>query len=171
MDFKFDNPYFRNGVAKMKEEYINPFIESAQSVLSMVCGIEAKSSNVFLRQSPFLVNHVIIMVGFIGEIKGQVFYELSLDTTKNIVSTMMGGIPVEELDEMSKSAISEMGNMFMGNTSILFANKNINIDITPPSLLVGEKIEISNNAPTIVILLELQGIGTLTMNVMSKELM
>jgi chemotaxis protein CheX len=78
--------------------------------------------------------------------------------------------PVEELDEMSKSAISEMGNMIMGNTGSIFASKDINIDITPPSLLIGEKIEISNKVPTIVIPIELQGVGTLTINVMSEDL-
>lgn len=154
----------------MKEEYISPFIESAQSVLNMVCGIEVTSNNISLRSSPFLVNHVIIMFGFIGEIRGQVFFELSLDTTKGIVSSMMGGLPIVELDEISKSAISEMGNMIMGNTSIIFANKNIDLDITPPSLLIGEKMEISNKAPAIVIPLDLQGLGTLTINVTSDGL-
>jgi chemotaxis protein CheX len=83
---------------------------------------------------------------------------------------MMGGIPVTELDEMSKSAVSEMGNMIMGNATTFFANKNIGIDITPPSLLTAERIEMSSKVPSIVIPLELEGFGTITINVSAEEL-
>lgn len=154
----------------MKVEYINPFIEASQSVLQMLCGISAKLGKVYLRDSPLLVNQVVIMIGVIGKVKGQVSFELSLDTAKRIASAMMGGMPVTELNEISKSAVSEMGNMIMGNTSTIFANKNINIDITPPSLLTGEKIEISNKVPTIAVPMELEGLGTLTINVTAEEI-
>lgn len=154
----------------MKIEYINPFIEAAQSVMKMLSGIEAKPDKAYLRNSPFFVNQVVIMIGVIGKIKGQVCFELSIDTAKNIASVMMGGLPVTELDEISKSAVSEMGNMIMGNASTTFADKSMNIDITPPYLLTGEKIEISNKVPTIVVPLELKGVGTITVNIMAEEL-
>jgi chemotaxis protein CheX len=59
--------------------------------------------------------------------------------------------------------------MIMGNTSTLFANQSINIDITPPSLLTGEKIELSNRLSTIVVPLNLEGIGTVSINVAAEE--
>lgn len=154
----------------MKAEYINPFIEAAQSVIKMLCGIEAKLGKVYLRNSPFSVNQVVIMIGVIGKIKGQVFFELSVDTAKKVASVMMGGMLVEELDEISKSAVSEMGNMILGNASTIFADKDISISITPPSLLTGEKIQISNKVSTIVVPLELEGLGTVTVNVAAEEL-
>jgi chemotaxis protein CheX len=92
-----------------------------------------------------------------------------VDTAKNIASVMMGGMPVDEFDEISRSAVSEMGNMIMGNTSTLFANQSVNIDITPPSLLTGEKIELSNKISTIVVPLELEGLGTISINVAAEE--
>lgn len=153
----------------MKAEYINTFIEAAQSVMSMVCGVEAKLGKVHLRNSPYAVNQVIIMIGVIGKIKGQVWFELSVETAKNIASVMMGGMPVEEFDEISRSAVSELGNMIMGNTSTLFANQSVNIDITPPSLLTGEKIELSNKIATIVVPLELKGLGIFSINVAADE--
>lgn len=153
----------------MKAEYINPFIEAARSVIKMLCGTETKLGKVYLRNSPFSVNQVAIMIGVIGKMKGQVCFELSMDTSIKIASTMMGGMPVVELDEISKSAVSEMGNMIMGNASTIFADKNINIDITPPSLLTGEKIQISNRGTTIVVPLELEGIGNITVNITAEE--
>lgn len=153
----------------MKAEYINTFIEAAQSVMHMVCDADAKIGKLHLRNSPYSVNQVIIMIGVIGKIKGQVWFELSNETARNIASIMMGGVPIPELDEISKSAVSEMGNMIMGNTSTLFANQSIKIDITPPSLLTGEKIELSNRLSTIVVPLNLEGIGTVSINVAAEE--
>ena len=155
----------------MKVEYINPFIEAAQSVIKTICGIDAKLGKVYLRSSSFSVHQVVIMIGVIGRIKGQVCFELSIETAKKIASAMMGGMPVVELDEISKSAVSEMGNMIMGNTSTIFAIKSISIDITPPSLLTGEKIEISNKISTMVVPLELKGVGTISINVAAEELL
>lgn len=153
----------------MKAEYINPFIESAQSVVNMLLGIEIKLGKVYLKSSPFLVNQTVIIIGIIGKIKGQVYFELATDSAKKIASAMMGGMTIVELDEMSKSAVSEMVNMIMGNTSTAFAKKNIKVDITPPTLLMGEKIEISSKTPTIVVPLELEGLGTIAINVAVEE--
>jgi chemotaxis protein CheX len=154
----------------MKVEYINPFVEASQSVFKMLCGIEVTLGRIYLRSSSFSVNQTVVMIGLIGKVTGQVYFELSIDTTKRIASAMMGGIPIVELDEISKSAISEMVNMIMGNTSMIFASENINIDITPPSLLMGEKIEILNKVSTVVIPLKLEGLGTIAINVAVEEI-
>ncbi len=153
----------------MKAEYINPFIESAQSVVNMLLGIEIKTGKAYLKNPPFLVNQTVIIIGVIGKIKGQVYFELTTDTTKKIASGMMGGMTITELDEISKSAVSEMVNMIMGNTSTIFAKKNIEVDITPPTLLIGDKIEISHKDSIIVVPLELEGLGTIAINVAVEE--
>ncbi len=152
----------------MNVEYINPFIEASQSVIKTLCGKNSKLGKVYLRNSPLSVNQVVIMIGVFGKIKGQVCFELSKETAKKLASVMMGGMPVVELDEISKSAVSEMGNMIMGNASTLFAKKNISIDITPPSLLTGERIEMSNKIPTIVVPIDIDGIGTLSINIAAE---
>lgn len=153
----------------MKADYINSFIEASQLVLKMICSIDAKLGKIYLKNSPFSVNQVIIMIGLVGEIRGQVYLELPVETAKKIASIMMGGIPIAELDEMGKSAVSEMGNMIMGNACTILANKKIQIDITPPSLLTGDNIEISNKHSTIVVPLELQEFGIINFNIVAEE--
>ena len=153
----------------MKVEYINPFITAAQSMVKTLCAVDAKLGKVFLKKSPYAVDQVIILIGVVGEIKGQVCFELSVETAKKIASIMMGGVPVMELDEISKSAVAELGNMIMGNAATIFESKNTGIDITPPSLLMGERIEISNEFPTISVPLELEGLGKLFINVNAEE--
>jgi chemotaxis protein CheX len=62
-----------------------------------------------------------------------------------------------------------MGNMIMGNAGVLLADYNIDFEITPPSLLTGEKIQISSKYPTLVIPLEIGEWGQLAINVSVKE--
>ena len=61
-----------------------------------------------------------------------------------IASAMMMGMKITELDEMSKSAIAESANMILGNAATILYNKGIKIEITPPSLMTGENIQISH---------------------------
>lgn len=149
----------------MNVEYINPFIEAAQSVLKVLCNAEAVLGKVCMKSSPYSAGQMIIVVGVVGEIRGQVCFELSQETAKNIASAMMGGMPFDEIGDIGKSAISEMGNMIMGNTCTLFGQKSIKVDITPPSLMSGNNIEISNQLPTVAIPLSLEGYGVIVINV------
>jgi chemotaxis protein CheX len=148
----------------MKAEYINPFIQASQSVINMLSGANVQIGKPYLRVPPYFFDQIVIVIGVVGEIKGQIYFEMTNDTAKSIASAMMGGMPVNELDEISKSAISEMGNMIMGNAGTLFFNNSIEIDITPPTLLSGN-IEMSNKISTVVVPLELSGMGTVHVNI------
>jgi len=44
---------------------------------------------------------------------------------------------------MSKSALSELTNMILGNTATLLYNRGVGVEITPPSFLMGENMQIS----------------------------
>jgi chemotaxis protein CheX len=129
----------------MNVEYMNPFIEASQSVLQQTAGIDAKLGNIYLKTSPYTSDSVAIIVGLTGKIRGQVIFTMGKKVAMNIASGMMGGMPVNELDEISKSAISEMTNMILGNTATILYNKGIGIEITPPSLLMGDNMQISPN--------------------------
>ena len=127
----------------MNIEYINPFIEASQTVLMQVASLNAKLGKVYLKTAPYSSEDIIIMVGLTGKIRGQAIFSMSRAFGLKIASAMMMGMPVTEFDEMSKSAISEMSNMIMGNAATILYNRGINIDITPPSLLMGENMQIT----------------------------
>lgn len=155
----------------MKAEYINPFIEAAQGVFKTLLDNDIKLGKVYLKPSPFSVCDMIILIGVVGEIRGQVCLELSFDTAKKIASTMMGCMEVVDMDEISTSAIAELGNMIMGNTCSIFSKNKVNIDISPPTILSGDKIKISNNIATIVIPLNLENYGTININVTAEVML
>ncbi len=127
----------------MNVEYINPFIEASQTVLKQTANIDAKLGKVTLKDSPFISDSVVIIVGLTGKIRGQAVFSMTRKVALDVASAMMGGMTVNELDEISKSAISELTNMILGNAATLLYKKGIGIEITPPSFLTGDNLQIS----------------------------
>lgn len=128
----------------MKVEYINAFIKAATEVLNNFVTDKFTVGKPSVRQNPFPTKEIVIILGITGEIKGQAVFSLSEEMARTIASGMMMGMPVPEIDEMAKSALSELGNMIMGNSATLLFNQGVQIDITPPSLVRGNSIEISS---------------------------
>ncbi len=127
----------------MNVEYINPFIEASQTVLQQMASINAVLGKVYIKEAPYTSDSVVIIVGLTGKMRGQVNFTMDVNTAMFVASKMMYGMPVTELDEISKSAISELTNMILGNTATILSNKGIAIEITPPSLLMGQNIQIT----------------------------
>lgn len=121
----------------MSVEYINPFLMAATTIMRDICQIEMKIGKPYVKSTEFEQESVIIMIGVTGEMRGQVMIAFSYEKALDIASKMMMGMPVTELDEMSSSAISELGNMIMGNAATLLSTKGIGIDITPPTICRG----------------------------------
>lgn len=153
----------------MKVEYINPFIDSARIVIEQMIQISPQQGTPRLQDIQPKEEHLWINIGLTGQFDGNVMYSLEIAVAKRLASAMMGGFPVEELDEMSKSAISELGNMISGNAGIILSNQGIGIDITPPLLITSiSDIQVSGKALTVP--LDLTGIGSLELQVLSKVL-
>lgn len=64
---------------------------------------------------------VTVIIGMTKDLRGSVAYNMSEATAMTIASTMMGGMPVAQFDELPQSAISELVNMVTANSAIRFA--------------------------------------------------
>lgn len=153
----------------MKAEYINPFIKASTEVLRTIVNVEFKTGAPYLKQSPLAPDNVMILVGITGEIRGQVTLSMKKQVAMDVASSMMMGMPVTELDEMSKSALSELGNMIMGNTATLLFNNGINIDITPPTLMMGDNLTISVTGMQTVGIPLISDLGSINLDISAKE--
>lgn len=119
---------------------INPFLTSAMNVIGTVSGINTKIGRPCIKTTNFTDSSVLIMLGVTGQLEGQVVLEINKESAKLLASKMMMGFDVPELDEMSMSAISELGNMIMGNAATIFSTQNKLIDITPPTVARGNVV-------------------------------
>jgi chemotaxis protein CheX len=120
---------------QMKAVYLHPFLESASMVIQQICNASITMGEITLKNITLRHDHTWIRIGMTGQLEGDVIFGLHNEVALKIVSAMMGGFPVSELDEIGKSAISELGNMISGNASTLLYHQGVTIDITPPELV------------------------------------
>jgi chemotaxis protein CheX len=83
---------------------------------------------------------VVVTIGFIGDLDGNIHMGLSENSAKAVVSQMMMGMPVAKLDEMALSALGELGNMISGSIAVNLEKLGYKINITPPSIMYGNNI-------------------------------
>jgi chemotaxis protein CheX len=124
----------------MKAELINPFVQASVDIISMMTQINLQKGTPRLVEDIKLESDIGIVIGLTGEIRGQVVIRMKIEDAKTVISKMMGGVEVTEIDSMGKSAISELGNMILGTSANNLYSLGYTIDITPPSILSGDGI-------------------------------
>ncbi len=124
-------------MATLNAEHINPFLMTAKKILQDVCFVEVAIQKPVLKEATFGKDDWVIIVGVTGEMRGQVLIAMSEKNACAIASKMCM-TEIKEIDDFASSALSELGNMIMGNASTVFSSSGIGIDITPPTLSHGE---------------------------------
>lgn len=135
----------------MDVNYLNPFLEAFQNVMPQLGMNDVKKIGVELKGKFIESPGVVVIIGLIGDIKGNVIYGLSLEDAKKIASVMMMGMPVDDFNEMAQSAISELVNMLTANVATNFSNNSVNIDISTPTLIQGEFVANANSDKVICV--------------------
>lgn len=150
----------------MKAEVINPFLESASSVLEQVANVKPTPGELGIKVVRFVEQYVWIQIGVTGQMTGDVVFGLHEQVALKLVSAMMGGFVLTELDEMGQSAISELGNMISGNASTILYNKGVQVEITPPKLLETATLAGFSAKKALTIPLIMDGIGELDIQIL-----
>ncbi|HKL98719.1 MAG TPA: chemotaxis protein CheX [Mobilitalea sp.] len=140
-------------MATLNVDHINPFLMASTNILKEMCSVEVKLGKPYVKDPVFSDNTTVILIGFTGEMRGQVMIAFEHRIALDIASRMIM-MPITELDNLAKSAICELGNMILGNTATVFSTKGIEIDITPPTIVSGTMVFSNNYAQNICIPLE-----------------
>jgi chemotaxis protein CheX len=143
-------------MANINADHINPFLMASTKILREMCFIDAKVGKPYIKNPAFFDNTLLILIGFTGEMRGQAMIAFENSIACDIASKMIM-MPITEMDELAKSAISELGNMIMGNTATIFSTKGIAIDITPPTVGNGTMTFSATYAHNICVPLEYEG--------------
>ena len=146
----------------MDVNYINPIIGSFMNVMPQLGLPNVEKKGISLKGRFIESPGVVIIVGIIGDIKGNVIYGMSIEDAKKIASAMMMGMPVDEFNELAQSAISELTNMLTANVATNFSKDNIIINISTPTLVHGQ---FSANASSDKVVCVEMGVGDMTVEV------
>lgn len=116
--------------SKHIQTVLNGSIHSLKTILPMEMNIQPPS----VLNQPYIQEEMGVLIGLIGDIKGRLVINSS-SSTISAIGTKMFGIPIE--GEMLESFTGEFGNMFAGNLCTHVGQQSLNVDITPPTVMVG----------------------------------
>ncbi len=152
----------------MRVEYINPFVETAYSILAEVLGGEVKRESLYLKSTSQPVMGVAAIVGLAGDVEGRVLFDMTMETALKIASQMnMEELP--EFDELAKATITELSNMITAQAVTKLHDLGFKFDLTPPTILTGEKMEISDHQVEALIVPMVTEQGRVEVNVAIRE--
>ena len=155
-------------MAGISADIINPFLTAAMQMLKDVAQVETKMGAPSAKQAKFTSDTIVIMIGITGEMKGQVMMAFPNALACKVAGNMCM-TECTELTELFMSAICELGNMIMGNAATIFSIKGIGIDITPPTICVGDVTFTTSVSQNISIPLHAGDEHTIDVNVAVKE--
>ena len=152
----------------MRVEYINPFVEAAFNVLKEVIGPELKRGELYLKKTSQSVLGVTAIIGLTGDVQGRVLFDMSSETAVKIASAM-NGEELAGMDELAKATIAELANMITGQAVTKLHDLGFTFDLTPPALITGDSMEVSDSDTEALIVPVETPQGKLEINVAVRE--
>jgi chemotaxis protein CheX len=152
----------------MRIEYINPFVEAAFNVLKEVLNADIKRGELYLKSTSQPVLGVATIIGLAGDVEGRILLDMAPDTALKIASAMN----MEEfkvLDELGKATITELANMITGQAVTKLHDLGFKFDLTPPSIVTGKDMVISDTGVEALIVPIQLPQGKVEINVAIKE--
>ncbi|ANQ53506.1 MULTISPECIES: chemotaxis protein CheX [Thermosipho] len=126
----------------MDAKIINSLISAVKSTFKMVLKVEPNVSKPSISKGIEPKYPIVTVIGFNGDIDGNLIYSFNKNTAIKVVSTMMG-MPYENLDELALSALGELGNMTSGSIAMELEKVGYKVDITPPTVITGKDIQVT----------------------------
>lgn len=113
----------------MEVDYVRSFLIASCAVLKSAANIEVDIENTYIKSFTPNEDQVLFCAPIQGKYRGRAIVSMSKGTACTIASGMLKRSAVSELDELARSAISEMANMILGNTMTVFSLAGNGVDM------------------------------------------
>lgn len=154
----------------MNKTITESILDSASSVFSQMIGMNFETGKITYEKTPFDGQNLLILIGITGKIRGNVVLSFTNTLACKFAGLMMMMPDITEIDDIAQSAICELCNMILGNTATALSQRNVTADITPPTVLKGQNLEMHiEQAKTISVPLIFEGNDILNITVFYKE--
>lgn len=130
----------------MNAVHINTVLTEITKIAKEYLEVDLAVKEKSLKNAPVTTEDITIIIGVVGSLSGSVFFSMNNETAKKVASKMAFGMEFDEVDELCKSAIGELGNICMGNVATAFSEKELPVNIAPPVTIEGAGTKISSKS-------------------------
>jgi chemotaxis protein CheX len=142
---------------RMKEEYIDPFINATRKLMEMMVGIkDFRKKEVSVDQQMNVVCDVSAIIGVTGDCTGSIVLSFTNSVATKMLSKLLGE-PVKEFNDDVCDAVCEMVNIIAGNASAELNEKRVGrMERSLPNVIYGNghAIKSPQHAPVVNLVFE-----------------
>jgi Predicted inhibitor of MCP methylation, homolog of CheC len=125
----------------MKQTIVDAFVDSTVGMVQDITGISFASGQAASESQLGPGENVMILIGITGNIRGNAVVNMTSAVALQIAGAMMMDPELPEIDEIAQSALCELCNMVVGNAVTTLSQSGISMDITPPTILMGQNMQ------------------------------
>ncbi|WP_404399811.1 chemotaxis protein CheX [Idiomarina seosinensis] len=130
----------------MNAEFVNPFLQALQNVLSMMAQMELKPGKPQLKQDEMARGDVSGIIGMVGpQVKGSFSISFEEKLACEIMSKMVGEEP-DTLDDEVCDMVGEITNMVTGGAKKTLGEKGYEFQMATPIVVSGKDHTISHRS-------------------------
>lgn len=124
----------------MDANFIELFLESLQDVFLKMFHCDITRQTISVWNNSMSDNDIAIITGVTGYNRtGIIVYSMRSDTAKQLIQSWVPDFV--DFDDLLYDGLGELVNIISGNTMKKFADNNIDVSITTPSLIAGNQFE------------------------------
>lgn len=148
----------------MKMELIQPFINSADAVLSQGLKCITSIGSLSMEEETYRRKGVAAMVWLTGDIEGRIIFDLDPETAVRVASRL-AGTELPESDELVRETACELANQIIGNAVTALNDQGFHFRVHPPVLHTSQEGTKSSEDTEALVMCFETGSGTVFMNV------
>lgn len=126
----------------MRLDYIKPFVEASNEILSNYIKDGIKTSDINLQGEFLKVSGIATVVALSNDIVGHVIIDMAEDTACKVVS-LMSGSSMRDFDKLSLSTLQELINLIAALAVTKLESDGYDVRISPPVIVRGKDAEVS----------------------------
>ncbi len=123
----------------MSFQHIDSFVQAVHTVIKSMLDPNVETGKPFFNDDPLRKYEIVVLVGVLGDLQGQVICGMSIETAKKVIERMLG-METTEIDDLGKSALCELKNIIVGTASTNLSEVGYKCNITPPLLLMNREV-------------------------------
>lgn len=152
----------------MRSKVTETLALSVKEVLANLCQCEVKVNDPEPKDLSKTTEEITILLRISGKIQGKVFYMMNKKFGLELASNMIG-MPINEVDELGISALSEIGNIITGNAMTKLSEIGYYCEATTPQIIIGVEQPVKSLDPLGMVMKSETPIGDLYIGIITSE--
>ncbi len=122
-------------------DVVNAFSAATVVVLKNYCNSKVRKGEVRIQHTSSNMNGMSVFVGITGDLSGKLLFNMDKDTSLKLAS-VLNNEELTEVDDIFVATIKEFTNMVAGGAINELSTKHIDLDMTPPSIMMSNKMSL-----------------------------